>query len=77
MGHVEFWVHGVPVNTPMPERGVGTPICTACETKVDTGISFISNGALCMTCMNELRQELWERIGKVLKRQPKGDQDGG
>ena len=76
-GHVEYWVRGVPVNTPMPDRGVGTPVCTMCEERVDTGISFHGNGALCMSCISELRQELWERISLVAtRRQPKGDPDG-
>jgi len=70
MSHIEFWVHGVPVNTPMPDRGVGTPLCTHCEKPVDTGISFHNDGSLCMGCINELRQELWERIQAFVRRQP-------
>jgi len=76
MGHVEFWVHGIPVNTPSPDSRVGSPICMECEVVIDTGISFHGNGALCMSCIDALRQRLWDRMGKVLSCQPKGDQDG-
>jgi len=68
---IEFWINGRSTETPLPDDRLGVPGCMRCDQKVDTGIAFRGDGAICRVCLDEIRNELWERMGRAISRDPK------
>ena len=60
--HIELWVLGEPIDVPEDQRGIGSPMCVGCGEVLGTGIRFLGNGAICRSCMDIIRNALWEAM---------------
>lgn len=66
--HVIFWVNGRQIGTPLPDHGIGQPICMGCELPLDTGMVFRGNGAVCYKCISEFHNDLLQIMGEILSK---------